>query len=475
MENKKSSVMDQFTLKIAPNKMTALLVIRPPESDNDITVERVSGFLKESGVVFGYNENSVADAIEGKKWGEEIRAAEGRPQVPGANGSVVFKFDTSPKGRPTVREDGRLDFFDLHTAQCVHAGDKLAEVVLPGDGINGMDVLGNEIPAQKGKPARIPRGKNTSFSDESKSVLVADMDGIVKLTQSGSIEVTQSMSISGDIDLTTGNIEVVGDLAIKGDVKAGFRVSATGNIEIGGTVEDAHVIAGGSVVVKGGFLGEGNGEIKAGGDVFIKYVYRQRITAGKDIEVIEEATQAHLSAEEVIRITRGKGILVGGEASAGKAVEVRIAGNEQNTPTEIYVGARTDLVKKIEAHQKNSVIYEEKLDTVADQMSKLMVKKKKTGLSPKDEEKFRLLDKLSADIDASIQITERELAECEKEFEGLKKNAYLDVFNRIYPGVVMKITKYVKHLEKERERTRFKISGTEIIGIEDYKEAAVAS
>ncbi len=462
--------MDPFSLKISSNKMMANIVLFTPKDDNEITVDAIMSHIEEAGIVFGLDKTALSDAIEGKMWGEEICVAKGNFPGNGNDGSVNYMFDTSPVGRPKVREDGTLDFFDLHSAQCVRAGDKLAELTDPTEGEPETNIYGQSGPGKMGKPARIKNGKNTEFTDEKRNVLVSKLDGNVKLTPGGAIEVSQSMSISGDVDLTTGNIDVVGDLAIRGDVKAGLKVTATGNIEIGGTVEDAHICGGGSIVVKGGFLGEGVGEIIAELDVFIKYVYRQPISAGRDIEIAEESTQAHLISGEVIRVLRGKGRLIGGIAEAGKAVEANIIGNEINAPTEIIVGGKSDLLKKIESNRRNLVSYEEKLDKIADQMSKLMQKKKKLGLINQDEEKFRLLDKLSADIEASMQVTETELTECDKELEDLRKTAYVDVLKKIYPGVIIKIVGYTKNIRDEWEKTRFKVAGTEIIGVEDNVE-----
>ena len=458
--------MEQFALRITPDKMKAFIILRPVGSENDITPDKVRSFLESSGVVFGFNNDVVADIIAQKKWDEEVPVAAGKNPEKGADGSVKFMFDTRPPGRPTVREDGRLDFFDLHTAQCVHAGDKLAELIAPSEGSCGTNVLGQTIPAPKGKAAKISKGKNTNFSDETRNVLVTEIDGNVKLNASGAVEVSQSLAINGDIDLTTGNIEVVGDLVVRGDIKAGFKVKASGNIEIGGTVEDAHISADGTIVIKGGFLGEGVGEIKAGRDVFLKYVYRQTVTAGGDIEIIEESTQSHLSAEGCIRVSKGKGMLIGGSARAGKSLEAKVIGNGQNAPTEIIVGGRSDLLKQIENLQKSAKMYEDKLNEVADQMSKLMSKKKKIGLSAKDEEKFRLLDRLSADIERSINAASKELEEREKELEELRKTVYVDVHKKIFPGVTIKMAGHAKYISDEREKTRFKIVGNEIIGIE---------
>ncbi|MEE9555240.1 MAG: FapA family protein [candidate division Zixibacteria bacterium] len=463
--------MDLFSLKVSANKMTANIVLFKPQDATEVTVDAVIGHLKEASINYGIDETVVAEAIESERWGDEICVAKGKFATKGNDGSVKYMFDTSPVGRPKVREDGTLDFFDLHTAQCVRSDERLAELIDPTDGDPGIDVYGKESEGLKGKPGRIKNGKNTEFTDEKKNILVSKIDGNVKLTPGGMIEVSQSMSLSGDVDLTTGNIDVVGDLVVRGDIKAGLKVTATGNIEIGGTVEDAHVSGGGSVVVKGGFLGEGNGEIKAGLDVFVKYVYRQRISAGRDIEIVEESTQSFLSAGEVIRILRGKGRLIGGVAESGKALEAKIVGNEQNSPTEIIVGGKSDLVKRIEALRKNMVSYDEKIDKVADQMSKIMQRKKKLGVNTQDEEKFRLLDKLSADIEASMKATELELSECDKDLEELKRTAYIDIGSNIYPGVLIKIAGYVKHIGEEREKTHFKITGTEIIGIEDNVEA----
>ncbi len=459
--------MEPFALRIAPGKMTAYLTIRAKDDSDEITIERTRDFLRESGIIFGRNEDTISEMIEQKKWGEEFMVASGRRPENGVNGKVKYYFDPNPKGRPTEREDGSLDFYDLRTVQCVSAGERVAELIPPTSGEAGTNIFGEQMPAMGGKPARILRGKNTSFFDDSKTVLVADVDGNVKLRPDGAVEVPQLFTIHGDIDLSTGNIDVKGNLIISGDVKAGFKISASGNINVGGSVEDAYVEAGGSVIVKGGFLGEGNGLIKAGGDVHLKFIYRQQVKAGGDIEIFEEATQSHLEAEGRILIRKGKGILVGGSAMTGKAVEANIVGNEHNTKTEIMVAARSDLLQRIEKLQKDSAALEEKLDEVARKMSKLMSKKKKVGLNQKDEDAFRLLDKLSADIERSMESVQSGLADCEKEMGVLQKDAYIYVSKTVYPGVTMKIAGLSKFIENEREATRFRNVGNEIIGIED--------
>jgi len=455
--------------------MTAYLILRPTGSGDEITFDQVQSFIEKSGITYGLNSDIIIEKLNNKQWNEEIIIARGTPAEKGADGMVNFMFDTSPPGRPKIKEDGRVDFLDLHTAQCVKAGDKLAELVAPTEGVPGTNIHGQSIPAPKGKAAKILRGINTVFADDSRNILLAETDGNVKLTPSGSVEVSQSLSISGDVDLGTGNIEVVGDLIVSGDIKAGLRVKATGNIEIGGAVEDAHVTADGSVIVKGGFLGEGVGEINAGRDVLVKYVYRQTINAVGDIEIIEESTQAKLSADGIIRINRGKGILVGGTVRAGKGIEAKIIGNEQNTKTEILLGGRTDLRKQIETLQKSHSMYETKLNEIADQMSKLMVRKKKMGLNLKDEEKFRILDKLSADIERSLSVATAEIQEQENDLEELKKTAYVDICQKIFPGVSIKIAGLYKYISAEREKTKFKIVGSEIIGIEEETATCVQS
>jgi len=462
--------MPKFSLNISPDKMTAYLTVEPYDDEEVITVEDIKNYLNQENVIFGHNEENIKTSVENNSWGQEILVAEGKEAVKGRDGYIKYFFDPDPGNAPKEREDGSLDFHHLNKIQNTSGDDKLAEIFPPVKGEEGMNVLGEPIKVDKVKSARLLRGKNTRYNDD-KTAIISEIDGIIILRSDGTVEVSPKCSIDGDIDHSTGDIEIKGDLTIDGDIRSGFKVSASGNIDIGGTVEEATVIAGGSVTVKGGFVGEGGGLIKAGGDVFIKFINRQKVVSEGNIEIYEEARGARLSTGGTLLINKGKGILVGGEVRAATAMEVNTLGSPQNVNTLVIVADTSKLIEKIATRQKEIEGLNEKMEEISKKTSFLIKKKKKVGLNEQEEQLFRKLDKLSADIEMTIETLRKEIKEAETVIDGLKKSAYLKVANKTYPGVTMKIAGAVKFYENEREATTFKVFDGKIIGLEELQEA----
>lgn len=461
--------MAQFDLKISPDKMAVYLSINLANDEEVVTVEDAIRFLREENITFGYNKENIKAAIENKSWGQEILAAAGKEAVEGKDGYIKYFFDPDPSNAPREREDGCLDFHHLNKIQNISADEKLAELIPPVEGEAGIDVHGKPVKIGKVKSPKLLRGKNTRYNDN-RTAIVSEIDGVIILRSDGTIEVTPKCNIDGDIDHSTGDIKIKGDLIIAGDIKSGFKVSASGNIDIGGTVEEATVTAGGSVTVKGGFVGEGGGLIKADGDVFVRFLNRQKIESGGNIEIYEEVRGGRLRTAGTLRINKGKGILVGGETRAGAAIEVNILGSAQNVDTMVIVADPSKLIEKISTRQKEIEGINEKTEEISKKMTFLMRKKKKVGLSDQEEQLFRKLDKLSADIELTVETLRKEIKEAEVAIDGLKKSAYLKVVQKTYPGVTVKLAGTAKYFENEREATTFKVFDGKIIGLEEIRE-----
>lgn len=458
--------MSTFNIKVAPDKLAAYLIIQAPKDDYEVIMENIKAFLSDKNIVYGLIEDNIKKTIENSDWDNNILVAEGIKPVQGKDGSVKYTFDPDPGNAPKEREDGSLDFHNLNKIQNISAGEKLADLVLPVEGEPGTDVFGNSVKPDKVKAAKILKGKNTQFNDE-RTILLAEIDGVIMLRADGTIEVSSKINIDGDIDLSTGNMEVKGDLVVRGDVKTGFKISASGDIEIGGTIEDAQITAGGSVNVKGGFVGEGHGFIRAGGDVTIKFINRQRIEADGNIEIFEEAVGSQLTTAGSIFAKKGKGIIAGGVINAAIAIEANTLGTPQNVSTDIIVGDISKLLEIIAGRIRECEGLNEKIDGIAKKMEFLMKKKKKVGLTTQDEELFKKLDKLSADIDLTINTFRKEVKSAEETIENLKKTAYIKVIKIVFPGVTLKIAGSVKYYENEREATTFKVYNGDIIGMEE--------
>ena len=458
--------MARFNLEISTDQLAAYLCVESFSEDEKITFQDITKILAEENIVFGIKEDNIVEAVGNLSIGAKFLVAEGRPAFEGKDGYINYYFDPDPSNAPREREDGRLDFHHLNKIQNISAGEKLAEVIPAVEGQPGTNVFGKPVLPEKCESPKLAGGQNTS-SNEDGTAIFSEIDGVIVLKPDHTIEVSPEVKIDGDIDHSTGDLEIKGDLYISGDVKSGFKVVASGLIEIGGTVEEAEVTAGGSVTVKGGFVGEGGGVINAGGDIFMKFITRQTAIAGGNLDIYEDARGAFLSSERTISVTKGKGIIAGGETRAVTGIEVNTLGSPQNLNTLVIVADTSPYTEKIISRQREIEGLKEKQEGMCKKTSLLTRKMKKVGLMEGETQHLNTLNKVTADIDLTIDSLRLEIKDAEKAIDHLKKTAYLKVNSRIYPGVKMKIAGTAKVHEIERDAAEFKVFNGEIIGIED--------
>ena len=78
---------------------------------------------------------------------------------------------------------------------------------------------------------------------------------------------------------------------IQGHVREGFSVTAGRDLEVGGSVEAAHLRAGRNIVVRGGVVGE-HSTVDAGGHVTLRFLEAGTATADGDVLVASHLLHA---------------------------------------------------------------------------------------------------------------------------------------------------------------------------------------
>ncbi len=431
--------MDNFRLKIDIYRMNAYLTITKAEAMVErITPEMILEFLKESEIEFGINEDAIHELVERELWDKPIKVASGNPPVRGEDGYQEYYFRTKIEMAPKVLEDGSVDYKSLNLAQNVTEGQVLAKCIPPTDGTPGTNIYGETIPAEKGFPGHLIAGENTVFKDEDRMVLISEVDGNVKLRGRNRVIVDTVFHTWGDVDFSTGDLDVNGDIHVNGDILAGFKVKATGNVVVNGAVEDAVVEAGGDVLVRQGFVGTGKGTINAGGRAVFKFINNQTVHAA-EIFIGEEAFHANLSAEKSINMTKGRGTLIGGVARAGEFVEINTIGSNQNIHTNIIVAEDADVSGDFEQIDDEIPILDSKLEEGMQRIMAIMDRVKGSNLSDSQKRLLRSLEEQSEVMDAKrTKLTEQRSTQ-EKEARTKSKDSYIKVMRKIYPEVRVQI------------------------------------
>lgn len=281
----------RVAVTVSKDCMSASILLRAPqEGDGPITLEEVLDELKDNEVVFGIDEDVIRKAVTDRTYNAPIRVGAGRMPERGANSSFIYHFDTSAKLKPKEGQDGHIDYRDMDFIQNTVKDTVLATKTPPTPGRQGVNVKGKEIKGPDGRDIPFKNGVNTEVSDDGLT-LKATASGAIQF-QFGKISVMDVITIKGDVDHTVGNVDCRGSLRVGGGVKAGFKLTVDGDLEVNGNVEDAEIHVKGNIMVKGGAFGEQGGVLDAGGDITVKFAEGQRIVAGNEVQVGEKLLTA---------------------------------------------------------------------------------------------------------------------------------------------------------------------------------------
>ena len=335
---------------VAPDRMTAHFVHFPQAiaaTDPTATPKPawIAQALETAGVCRGILEDAVADLCTDVITPRQRTAAilaEGQPPRPGRDAHIEFTMDYEKRaGR--IRDDGSIDLRERNSVVAVAQGQLLGQLAPPSPGEPGFDVTGAELAAEDGRELEFGAGDNVRQAEEGGHLrFYAEIDGAVYL-EGDTVRVHPVVSISGDVDYDSGNIEVEGDVAIGGDVRSGFSVRAGGSVSIAGVIESgATVNARADVIAAKGIVGDTTRVISLG-SVETRYVQNASVLAGGDITVGSYVFSGSLRAggRIVVHSAGGErgGSIVGGEALATGGIQAVRVGSPDTDRTVVGIGA----------------------------------------------------------------------------------------------------------------------------------------
>lgn len=384
-------------MRVADDRMQVFMEIHPPGREGrGLTGELVVGMLKQHQVIHGINKTAIKNAVtwaaEKKKPLHNVVVARGVPPVRGRDAWLEQCVSLEKTAGRLFAETDRIDFRERSLLNTVSKGDVLVRKIPAEKGVDGHDVLGRPLPAEPGADVELVPHTNVAASEDGLA-LVAEVDGMVSLVDRERLAVFEIFEVKGDVDYSTGNLEMRGSLVIKGWVRTGFTVQATGDIHIGGGVEDAIVLAGGGVVVAGGVVCRDLGRIRAGGDVTARFFEQARVQADGNIFVHDLIMRSTVFARGMISAVSGKGRIRGGVVSALQGIEANEAGSEAGVKTVLMAGTHPGLRRRLAELDVRLAGYRReraKMDTV---LGRYLAGSKGTALPRELARKLSLLGK----------------------------------------------------------------------------------
>ncbi len=351
-KNPSMEVRESYVLHVSEDRMMASARFYPPSVHGErMTAQEFFHDLAQKNIKFGIQTENLNRFFSQPIYCQEILVAKGLPARQGTDARIEYYFETDLRAKPTLKEDGSVDFFNLNTINHCNIGDVLARLY-PGDpGECGKSIFDEQIKPREIKRLSLKYGRNIAISEDHQ-VLTAEVNGHVTLVDD-KVFVSNVLEVE-NVDNATGNIEYDGSVKVNGNVCTNFSVKAKGNIEVSGVVEGAYLEAGGDVIITRGMNGMSKGILKAEGNVISKFIENSQVNAGGYIST-ESILHSEVTARTEIVVNGRRGFITGGRVCAGSVIQVKTLGSPMGVDTVVEVGADPNVKLRIQQLQMQVV------------------------------------------------------------------------------------------------------------------------
>lgn len=441
---------------ISPDKMQAVArFFSPAEGGELMTKEEFLNDLTQMKIVEGIKEDTIDAFFKKRAYCTDVIVASGKEPRHGTDARIEYYFNVDPKVKPTVKEDGSVDFFHLNTINHCKQGDMLAKLIPEDVGEYGLNIMGEKIKPRDVKRAYLKFGKNISLGEDSLEIY-SDVNGHVSLVE-GKVFVSNVFEVE-NVDNNTGNVEYEGNVQINGNICENFSVKAKGDVEIRGVVEGAYVEAGGSIIIARGMNGMGKGTLRAGGNIVSKFLENVKSVVADGYVTTESILHSTVMARSEVTVSGKRGFITGGRVCAGNTITVKTLGSSMGADTIIEVG--TDPSVKIRLQELQNSIAEinrilRSIQPVIDAGNQKIARGIK--LEPEQLKYILSLMKLRDAKDEQLRAESKELVDLENEL-GLMAAGQVVVTGEVYPGtrinigdasmVVKSAVKYCRYIKE---------------------------
>ena len=448
----------RLIVELTRDRMKATIRYDTREGAKLPTVEMVMAALNDAGVVYGIDNEAIEEGISSLS---PFVAAQGLMPQNGENAYIDRKFDLGVAGRPVVDEYDKVDYKDLNLFVLAKENQTLAIRIPQTKGTAGMNVLGEVVAAQNGRPCPMPEGKNTRAVGDR---LIATCNG--QIVDKGSrISIDPRLEIKGSVGVSTGDVTFDGTIRVNGNVDDGFKVEATGDIEIKGSVNGAQV-SGRNVYISGGITGADRAKIYAERDVRTAFVENGLIEAKGDVYVSDIALHSHIRAGKRLIMEQKHGQITGGHAIAGESVSAKILGNSSFVVTKVSVGVDPTLQAEYQTLKKK---YKESLGRLRhitqtlNTLSKLDINK----MSAARVESINQLTRSQFPLMGQIKRDEKRILEIEAQLLEMKKGK-IRISDTIYPGTRLSVNNILKSIQTEYKRCTISLNEDGEVSVGPY-------
>jgi len=442
----------KISIEIDKDQMLASAEISTALGGKHLSAKAILHAAQEAGVSKGFSKEELiklAQIAAKEPAGTIVKGeiAYGKDAINGKDGKIKHLVQSAQERilRPKERDDGSVDMRDLGDIICVKVGEPLAKKIPPTDGIKGFSVTGTPLDPVPGDDIDIKIGDGTTLSPKNQQVLVSTRVGLPRIIDNG-MEVDEVYKIK-NVDIGTGHIKFQGSVIIDGDVCEGMKVTASGDITIGGFVESATLESGGDITIGSGIIGKKQDvetididaiimsvSIAAKGSVFAKYCQYADISC-KNLRIENQLMHSIINVEDKLWLgteDKDNGKLIAGYIRAGTSVHAGIVGATAGSTTVVTFENRINQfnqqIEEIEARLEVESKKTTELKNATNKLKKL----------PKDKANPEMLTKVISTYKYHANQMGEVLNEKEALDEEIQKymnSVYIEATERIYHGV----------------------------------------
>ncbi|MAG13893.1 MAG: polymerase [Spirochaetales bacterium] len=459
-----------MAISITDREMKAYMVVHAPGPGGvDQSVETMIAFLKNNDVIHGIQEDALTEFETAPRFEESILVAEGTYPKDGKDAKILYNFEFDRSKIKLKEKNGKVDFKEMNLVQNVVEGQILAKKVQREQGSAGRTVSGKLLPAKDGKDVEIGAGKNVELSDDRMSVK-STLNGQVILN-AGKINVEPIYVVQGDVNLKTGgNVIFLGTVFVKGSVADGFKVKASGNIEIMGNVGKAVLDAEGDIIVHQGITGKNGGNIHSGKSVWAKFIENAQVEAAEHVVASDGIINSHVIANGKIVCQGKRATIVGGDLKAAEEIHAKALGSVAGSETILEVGYDPRSKEKLAKLEEKIGKLENGLDEINLNIHTIENLKKVKRELP--EEKAQFLEEMCQKKEDTLvqkQTFKDEAAKIKEYLSSLKIRGKIGASAKVFPGVRIYIKDAFLEVRNEFSAVTF-INEANLVKITKYEE-----
>ncbi len=458
-----------MSIRVDNRKMWATACLEVPVAQGTFfTADYVENELYKRGIVAGIRRDVIADMIENPVVGREYVVAEAMNPITGDAGYFEYKVDIrDEKNKPTIREDGSVDYYNSLSLAMVNVGDFLVEYFPAKEGTPGYNIYNEELPARKGKEQPRLKGSGFNVSDDGREYY-STTNGRIYL-QDDKLIISPVYIVNGDLGIEEGNIRFNGDVEIKGDVRSSLEITTEGSIFIHGHVGGCKLRAGKNITIRQGVQGREKCIIEAGGDVACSFVERCVIKSGGNVYA-DSIMSSEVAARNQVIVSSKKGLILGGNILGSRGVICKTVGNQVGITTNLQSGFCEEVVKRagelVDIHYKiladlelldrNMVIYN------------VLEEEKRTHETENTRKKILQAKILKTTEQKKV---EEELAQINKEMQMIREEGMVQVSGVVYSGTRINIGRQWLEIKEDYKDVVFiqKADFVDVLPRQDFK------